>query len=77
MLNREGIVAPLDSLFGAQGRAFLGEVKLKALGRWEVDEQLAMLDLLQEQNDELDREVILFGEGSLRRSFTTSCALPS
>lgn len=57
ILNREGIVAPLDSVFGPQGRAFLGEVKLKELDRWEVDDQLARLDLLAEQIAELDQEV--------------------
>ena len=62
VLNREGIVAPLDSLFGVQGRAFLGEVKLKELDRWEVDDQLARLDLLQGQIDELDREVVKRGK---------------
>jgi transposase len=57
VLNREGIVAPLESLFGTQGRAFLEEVKLKELDRWEVDDQLARLDLLQGQIEELDREI--------------------
>jgi len=38
VLNREGIVAPLHSLFGVQGRAFLGEVKLKIWtgGKWTI-----------------------------------------
>ena len=58
VLNREGIMTPLDSLFGKQGRAFLGEVQLKELDRWEVDDQLARLDLLQGQIAELDREVL-------------------
>ncbi|HEY6293683.1 MAG TPA: hypothetical protein VI455_19185 [Terriglobia bacterium] len=62
VLNREGIVTPLDSLCGPQGRAFLGEVKLKELDRWEVDDQLARLDLLQGQIDELDREVVKRGK---------------
>jgi transposase len=62
VLNREGIVAPLNSLLGVQGRAFLGEVKLKALDRWEVDDQLARLDLLQGQIEELDREGVKRGK---------------
>jgi len=62
ILNREGIVAPLDSLFGPQGRAFLGEVKLKEFDRWEVDDQLARLDLLQGQIDTLDQEVVKRGK---------------
>jgi transposase len=62
VLNREGIVTPLDSLFGVQGRAFLGEVELKELDRWEVDDQLARLDLLQGQIKELDREVVKRGK---------------
>ena len=57
VLNREGVVAPMDFLFGKRGRAFLGQVPLKALDRWEVDNQLARLDLLQVQIDELDREI--------------------
>lgn len=57
VLNREGVVAPTESLFGAQGRAFLEEVKLKELDRWEVDDQLERLSLLEGQIDELDREI--------------------
>lgn len=57
VLNREGVVAPTESLFGKRGRAFLGQVPLKALDRWEVDNQLARLDLLQVQIDELDQEI--------------------
>jgi transposase len=57
VLNREGIVAPVDSLFGAQGRAFLEAVKLKELDRWEVDDQLARLDLLRQQLAQLDEEI--------------------
>jgi len=63
VLNREGIVAPADSLFGKRGRAFLGQVPLKPLDRWEVDNQLARLDLLQVQIDELDREIERRGQG--------------
>jgi transposase len=57
VLNRQGIYSPVDSLFGPQGRAFLEEVKLKELDRWEVDDQLARLDLLEEQMRELDQEI--------------------
>lgn len=57
VLNREGIVAPLDSLFGSKGRAFLEEVKLKELDRWEVGDQLERLDLLEQQLQELDQEI--------------------
>jgi len=42
---------------GCRGRAFLGEVKLKALDRWEVSDQLARLDLLEAQRQELDQEI--------------------
>jgi transposase len=57
VLNREGVVAPTESLFGAQGRAFLEAVKLKELDRWEVDDQLQRLDLLDSQRQALDREI--------------------
>lgn len=57
VLNREGIVSPVESLFGPKGRAFLEEAKLRELDRWEVDDQLARLDLLQEQIKELDKEI--------------------
>jgi len=64
VLNREGIVSPLDSLFGPKGRAFLEEVKLKELDRWEVDDQLARLDLLEKQIQEWDQEIRERGEMS-------------
>ncbi len=57
VLNREGIEAPIEALFGAKGRAFLEEVKLRELERWEVDDQLERLDLLEKQIGELDGEI--------------------
>lgn len=57
ILNRQGIRAPLRSPFGPQGRAFLEEVELPETDRWEVDGQLARLDLLGQQLAELDREI--------------------
>lgn len=57
IVNRNGVPAPAESLFGPKGRAFLSEVVLPELDRWEVDGQLARLDLLGEQIRELDREI--------------------
>jgi transposase len=57
VLNREGIRSPIESLFGPKGRAFLAEVELRELDRWEVDDQLERLDLLGAQIGELDREI--------------------
>jgi len=57
ILNRNGLRAPLRSAFGPQGRQFLGEVELSGTDRWEVDGQLARLDLLGQQLAELDREI--------------------
>jgi transposase len=57
ILNRNGIRSPRRSPFGAQGREFLGEVELPATDRWEVDGQLARLDLLEGQLSKLDREI--------------------
>ncbi len=64
VLNRQGIPSPVESLFGAKGRAFLEEVKLKELDRWEVDDQLERLDLLDEQIRDLDQEIRQRGQGS-------------
>lgn len=63
VLNRRGIRAPADSLFGSQGRAFLREVKLPEMDRWEVDDQLERLDLLAKQIGELDKEIRQRGKG--------------
>ncbi len=57
VLNREGIGSPDSPLFGPKGRAFLREVELKELDRWEVEDQLERLDLLEEQIRELDQEI--------------------
>jgi transposase len=57
ILNRNGIRSPLRSPFGGKGRRFLEEVELPSTDRWEVDGQLARLDLLGEQLRELDREI--------------------
>lgn len=57
ILNRQGVRSPMVSLFGEKGRAFLSEVVLPELDRWEVDDQLERLDLLEKQIAELDREV--------------------
>jgi transposase len=62
VLNREGVVAPTESLIGAQGRAFLEEVKLRELDRWEVDDHLERLDLLQLHIGNLDQEIRERGE---------------
>ena len=57
LLNRNGIRTPLRSPFGPQGREFLTEVELPGTDRWEVDGQLARLDLLGQQLAALDREI--------------------
>ena len=57
IVNRNGVGAPAGSLFGPKGRAFLQSVVLPELDRWEVEGQLARLDLLEEQIKELDREI--------------------
>ncbi|MGH9401616.1 MAG: IS110 family transposase [Terriglobia bacterium] len=57
IVNRNGAPSPVESLFGPKGRAFLKEVVLPELDRWEVDGQLARLDLLEQQIRELDREI--------------------
>ena len=64
VLNRQGISAPVESLFGAKGRAFLQAAALRQLDRWEVDDQLARLDLLAAQIQELDQEIRARGRGS-------------
>lgn len=57
IVNRNGVRAPGESLFGPKGRAFLQSVVLPELDRWEVDGPLARLDLLGEQIKELDGEI--------------------
>jgi transposase len=57
ILNRNGLRPPLRSPFGPQGREFLTKVELPGTDRWEVDGQLARLDLLGQQLAALDREV--------------------
>lgn len=57
IVNRNGVQAPVESLFGPKGRAFLKEVVLPELDRWEVEGQLARLELLGKQIRELDREI--------------------
>ena len=64
VLNRQGISSPVESLFGPKGRAFLEEVKLQELDRWEVDDQLERLDLLEQQIRDLDQEIRQRGQGS-------------
>lgn len=64
VLDRQGITSPVDSLFGPKGRAFLEEVKLRELDRWEVDDQLKRLHLLEKQLRELDREIRQRGQAS-------------
>jgi hypothetical protein len=63
------------------------EVKLKELDRWEVDDKLARLDLLEAQIDELAREIWQRGKvdevtqrvtrrlGSAARCWPSSAAL--
>jgi len=57
IVNRNGVPAPVESLFGPKGRAFLKDVVLPEMDRWEVEGQLARLDLLEQQIRELDREI--------------------
>jgi transposase len=57
ILNRNGIRSPLRSPFGPRGRQFLEGAELASPDRWEVDGQLARLDLLAGQLQELDREI--------------------
>lgn len=57
VVNRQGIRPPLESLFGPKGRAFLAELDLAKMDRWEVDDQLARLDLLEAQIGKLDQEI--------------------
>jgi len=57
VLDRNGIRSPIGSPFGLKGRPFLEEVELPDTDRWEVDGQLARLDLLGQQLAELDREI--------------------
>lgn len=57
ILNRNGLRPPLRSPFGPQGREFLTQVELPGTDRWEVDGQLARLDLLGQQLAALAREV--------------------
>lgn len=64
VLNRQGISSPVESLFGPKGRAFLEEVKLQELDRWEGDDQLQRLDLLEQQIRELDQEIRQRGQAS-------------
>jgi transposase len=64
VLNRNGIPSPLRSPFGPRGRQFLEGVELPSTDRWEVDGQLARLDLLAGQLQELDREIRKRTKGS-------------
>ena len=57
VVNRQGIRPPMESLFGPKGRAFLAELELAAMDRWEVDDYLLRLDVLKGQIGELDREI--------------------
>jgi transposase len=57
VVNRQGIRPPIESLFGPKGRAFLAELKLTEMDRWEVDDHLLRLDVLEGQIAELDREI--------------------
>lgn len=57
IINRNGVRSPVESLFGPKGRAFLKETVLPELDRWEVENQLARLDLFEQQIRELDREI--------------------
>jgi transposase len=64
VLNRHGIRSPLRSPFGPRGRAWLAEAELPETDRWEVNGQLARLDLLRQQLGELDREIRKRSEAS-------------
>jgi transposase len=57
VVNRQGIRPPMESLFGPKGRTFLAGLELAAMDRWEVDDHLLRLDVLQGQIGELDREI--------------------
>jgi len=57
VVNRQGIRPPVESLFGPKGRAFLAELELAAMDRWEVEDQLLRLDVLEGQIAALDREI--------------------
>jgi len=57
VVNRQGIRPPRESLFGPKGRAFLAELPLAEMDRWEVDDHLLRLDVLGAQIAELDREI--------------------
>ena len=57
ILNRNGIRSPQRSPFGPRGRQFLGEAELPGADRWEVNGQLARLDLLRQQLGGLNREI--------------------
>ena len=57
VVNRQGIRPPIEALFGAKGRAFLAELNLAEMDRWEVDDHLLRLDVLQGQIAALDREI--------------------
>jgi transposase len=54
----------LESLFGPKGRAFLAELDLAKMDRWEVDDQLERLDLREPQIQEWDQEIRARGQGS-------------
>jgi transposase len=64
VVNRQGIRPPMESLFGPKGRAFLAELELTAMDRWEVDDHLLRLDVLKEQIAKLDREIRQRGRDS-------------
>jgi len=49
LLGRNGIVAPLGSIFGKTGRRWLAELELSALHRAHLEEYLALLDRYDEQ----------------------------
>lgn len=57
VVNRQGIRPPMESLFGPKGRAFLAELELAAMDRWEVEDHLLRLDVLKQQIGALDREI--------------------
>ncbi len=49
ILHRNLISSPCSDLFGKKGRAFLEEVSLPEEERWQVDQELALLDFLERQ----------------------------
>lgn len=57
ILNRHGVASAGRSLFGPKGRAFLKTVSLPEWDRWEVEDQLERLTLLEDQLGALDREI--------------------